>query len=163
MAKAIRKATTKKKATVRKPTKKKATTRKKATAKKPPAKRGRPPLKFDPKEIQKLAAISCTNKEIADFLGCSEDTIERNYAGALKKGRGERNQSLRRAMWKKAMGPSGNGVDGHQSSQIFLAKNILGMSDRAEIEIHGNASEVSQEKLNEQFATAFQKMIKKPG
>jgi hypothetical protein len=37
-----------------------------------------PPFKFvDPSDVEKLASIGCTLKEIASFCGCSHDVIKR--------------------------------------------------------------------------------------
>jgi len=37
-------------------------------------------------EVLKLASYGCTNKEIADFHGCSADLIEKSYSEFLIKG-----------------------------------------------------------------------------
>lgn len=75
-----------------------------------------------PEEVYKLAAIGCKNIEIADWFGVTEDAISRNFAAELEKGRAAVKISLRRAMLDNACKHM-NGV-----VQIFLAKNILGMS-----------------------------------
>lgn len=75
-----------------------------------------------PEEVYKLAAMGCKNIEIADWFGVSEDAISRNFAAELQKGRAAVKISLRRAMLDNAC-KNMNGV-----VQIFLAKNMLGMS-----------------------------------
>ena len=47
------------------------------------------PKKHDipPNKVQELAEFGCTNTEIAQFYGCSESTIRRNYDEYLIKGR----------------------------------------------------------------------------
>ncbi len=75
-----------------------------------------------PDEVYKLAALGCKNIEIAEWFGVTEDAISRNFAAELQKGRAAVKISLRRAMLDNAC-KNMNGV-----VQIFLAKNILGMS-----------------------------------
>lgn len=76
-----------------------------------------------PEEVYKLAALGCKNVEIADWFGVSEDAISRNFAAELEKGRVAVKISLRRAMLDNAC------KNMSASVQIFLAKNLLGMSD----------------------------------
>jgi len=76
-----------------------------------------------PDEVYKLAALGCKNIEIADWFGVSEDAISRNFAAELIKGRSAVKISLRRAMLNNACQNMSAAV------QIFLAKNMLGMSD----------------------------------
>ena len=76
-----------------------------------------------PDEVYKLAALGCKNIEIADWFGVSEDAISRNFAAELEKGRAAVKISLRRAMLNNACKNMNAAV------QIFLSKNILGMSD----------------------------------
>jgi transposase len=66
----------------------------------------RPKLAIDGEKVRKLAAIGCTNKEIADFFGCSADTIQRRFAAFLDKGRATGKMRLRKAQWAAAL--SGN-------------------------------------------------------
>jgi len=51
-----------------------------------------------------------------------EDTLRYNFAEIMAKGRQEMKTALRNAMFK-------NALNGNAALQIFLAKNILGMSD----------------------------------
>ena len=76
-------------------------------------------------EVQKLASYGCTNKEIADFYGCSADLIEKSYSEFLVKGRAEQKIRLRQLQWKSAQ-------NGNVTMQIFLGKNMLGQKDRFE-------------------------------
>lgn len=76
-----------------------------------------------PDQVYELAALGCTDNEISGFFQIKPDTLRRNFAAELAKGREYVKIRLRRAMFKNAcdnMAPS---------VQIFLAKNILGMSD----------------------------------
>ena len=87
---------------------------------------GRPRLQIDSETVEKLAQIGCKTKEIADYFGCSEDTISRNYAAELIKGRSEVRMSLRR--WQLESAKKGNVV-----MQIWLGKQMLGQQDKTEI------------------------------
>ena len=75
-----------------------------------------------PEEVEKLAAIGCTDREIAAFFSIKEDTLRRNFAEYITKGREYQKTRLRMNMFKAA--------DNLQPAiLIFLAKNLLGMSD----------------------------------
>lgn len=76
-----------------------------------------------PDEVQKLAALGCSNRDIANFFGIAEDNIQRHFADFITKGREELKITLRRAMLNNAV------KNNNAAVQIFLAKNILGMSD----------------------------------
>jgi len=77
---------------------------------------------LDTDQIKKLATLGCTNKEIADFFGCSADLLEKSYSEFLTKGRAEQKLRLRQLQWKSA--EKGNIV-----MQIWLGKQILGQSE----------------------------------
>ena len=76
---------------------------------------------IDTKQLQNLARLGCTNTEIGDFFGCSENTIRR-YGEYLTKGRAECKMRLRQMQWKSA-------ESGNVTMQIFLGKQVLGQSD----------------------------------
>lgn len=75
-----------------------------------------------PEEVFKLAALGCTDKEIATWFDIAYDTLRYNFADIIAKGRQEMKTQLRNAMFK-------NALNGNAALQIFLAKNMLGMSD----------------------------------
>lgn len=81
-------------------------------------------MKLDESKIESLAAMHATIAEIAAEMGCSRDTLERNYAAIMAKGRDRGKMTLRHYMWKAAK--AGNVV-----MMIWLSKNHLGMSDTA--------------------------------
>jgi len=84
---------------------------------------GRNNVVVPPEEVEDLAAIGCTDRDIANWFGVNEDTLRYNFADNLVKGRENLKISLRRAMLKNAC------VNLNAAVQIFLAKNMLGMSD----------------------------------
>ena len=84
---------------------------------------GRNNIVIPPEEVEDLAAIGCTNTDIANWYGVDDSSISYNFKHELAKGRENLKMSLRRAMLKNAC------VNLNAAVQIFLAKNMLGMSD----------------------------------
>ena len=84
---------------------------------------GRDNVIVPPEQVEDLAELGCSSKEIANFFGVSESALSRNFATELQKGREVLKQKLRRAMLENAI------VHKNAAVQIFLAKNMLGMSD----------------------------------
>lgn len=84
---------------------------------------GRNNVIVPPQEVEDLAALGCNNKEIYTWFGITEGALMRNFAEELEKGRNRLKQSLRRAMLQNAC------ANMQPAIQIFLAKNILGMTD----------------------------------
>lgn len=85
----------------------------------------RPRKKINPEQVEKLAAIHCTNEEIAAVLDCSADTLERRFAGAIKKGKAKGRASLRRVQWEAAQ-------KGNATMMVWLGKQTLGQTDKIE-------------------------------
>lgn len=87
---------------------------------------GRPKFQIDYETVEKLAHIQCTKTEIANFLGCSVDTLDRdnNFAEHYKKGLDGGKMSLRRIQFKLA--------EKNSSMAIFLGKQYLGQKDIVE-------------------------------
>jgi DNA-binding Lrp family transcriptional regulator len=75
--------------------------------------------------VFRLACIQCSDQEIAEVVGVSVDTLRRRFSKILEQGKQEGRQSLRRAMYEKAM-------NGDSRLQIFLSKQYLGMRDTPE-------------------------------
>ena len=84
--------------------------------------RPRPRKPVDKELIYKLAAIHCTNKEIASVVGIHIDSLQRHYSDILIAGRESGKGKLRRRMWEEAM-------KGNVTMLIWLSKNYLGMTD----------------------------------
>ena len=61
---------------------------------------GRPKIEIDEELLLKLATIHCTMKEMVDILGVSEDTLKRNFAGIIDKGKQREKQDLDANKWK---------------------------------------------------------------
>jgi len=82
---------------------------------------------IDLEQVEKLAAIQCTEAEIASIIGVSERIIERrkqqpDFAEAMARGKARGRVSLRRSLWALAQ-------KGNPAGNIFLAKNLLGYKD----------------------------------
>jgi len=75
--------------------------------------------------VYKLACIQCTPEEIAEVVGCSPAALKKRFKALLEKGKETGKQSLRRAMWEKA-------INGDTRVQIFLSKQYLGMKETPE-------------------------------
>lgn len=75
-----------------------------------------------PEHVYDLTALGLSSREIAQFYGVTDDSIRRNFAAEIAKGAVEQKIKLRRAMFKNATDHMNAAV------QIFLAKNILGMT-----------------------------------
>lgn len=88
----------------------------------------RPKIKLDYELIEKLAGIMCTQEEIASFIGCSVDTLQRDetFCGIYKKGLNNGKMSLRRKQWKLA--------DKNPTMAIWLGKQYLKQRDTFEVE-----------------------------
>lgn len=84
---------------------------------------GRDKKVIDPQDVEKLAALGCTDRDIANWFGIDENTLRYNFSDNLIKGREELKISLRRSMLRTAH-------SGNAAVLIFLAKNILGMTDQ---------------------------------
>ena len=84
---------------------------------------GRNGVIVDPEQVRKLAALGCKNTEIANFFGVHDEALARIFEPELILGREELKIALRRAMLENAVSKM------NPALQIFLAKNILGMSD----------------------------------
>jgi len=98
------------------------------TVKKEKSKGGRPRIELDETILANLASLQCTNQEIAFVMGVSVDTLARHYKDVIAVGSAQGKIKLRRAMFRNAC-EKDNAV-----TQIFLAKNLLGMSSEPQTE-----------------------------
>lgn len=87
-------------------------------------KRGRPKKEIDLATVEKLAAMQCTQEEIAQFFDVSVRTLQRNpdFCHAFKKGIDTGKMSLRRLQWKAA-------EKGNTTALIWLGKQYLGQTE----------------------------------
>jgi len=138
--------TSKGKTASKKVAKKKAAPRKVTATTKTPAKRGRPRKEFDLEQVAGMAAIGCSDDEIAGVLSISEGLLRTRGREALNRGRAGMRVSLRRLQLKAA-------ADGNSSMLIWLGKMYLGQRDpRYEIKIDQRTEIVdAREEASEQF------------
>ena len=88
---------------------------------------GRPKkYNLDTKQVEQLASFGCTDTEIASFFDMSRTTLERNYEHYITKGRESGKIRLRQYQWAAAK-------KGNVAMLIWLGKQILGQSDKQEI------------------------------
>ena len=108
---------------------------------------GRPKFIIDYGKVEAMASVMATQEEIANFLGCSRDTLMRDeqFCNIYKKGLDTGKMSLRRKQFKLA--------DKNASMAIFLGKNYLGQKDNVEI--------TDNREINEQIQN-IAKLINKP-
>ena len=90
---------------------------------------------IDTEQVEKLSGMGCTNIEIASFFGCDESLIRKSYSEFLIKGRDKGKIRLRQWQMKAA-------ERGNISMLIWLGKQMLGQTDKAEIEWEHNIEEV---------------------
>ena len=94
--------------------------------------RFRPPrLTADDKEqMGKMASYGMSHEAIADVLGCSAKTLERNFVGVLKKALGQTCRNLRAAQLRLALiWPAQKGTP---TMLIWLGKQLLGQKDQVD-------------------------------
>lgn len=98
------------------------------------AKRGPKFKKLDEVELEKLALMQCTTAEIASWFKVSPDTIERNYAAIIKRGREIGAMSMKRRLFQKVQ-------DGDLGAIVWFGKNFCNMSDKVEQKIQQRVTE----------------------
>lgn len=89
--------------------------------------RPRKTFKLSGEQITDLAAIGCTDEEIAQLADVSEFTLRRYFQPELKKGRANLRERLRRKQLKMALD------DENVTMAIWLGKQYLGQRDRQEV------------------------------
>ena len=91
---------------------------------------------IDTDVLFKLAKYNLTNIEIADIYGCDESLLVKNYSEFLTKGRAELKKRLRQAQYEVAVD------DRNVTMLIWLGKQILGQTEKAELQMNRSIEEV---------------------
>lgn len=92
---------------------------------------GRKKLSLCEDDVYHLASFGCTYEEIAAIVGCSKDTLTRNYTDIITAGHEDMKMSLRRERLRIAMDSNHK----QQASMLmFLSKVILGDKEYAVID-----------------------------
>ena len=86
----------------------------------------RPLADIDGSKVEAMAAIGCTEVEIATVLGCHATTLCNRFSKEYHKGRENLKMRLRKKQTEVALG-------GNIVMLIFLGKQYLGQSDKQEI------------------------------
>ncbi len=88
----------------------------------------RPKIQIDYNLCENLAKIQCTQEEIAQMIGVSTRTLQRDdeFCRIYKKGMDQGKMSIRRQQFKSA-------ENGNVTMQIWLGKQYLNQRDRNEI------------------------------
>ena len=81
---------------------------------------------IDTKQVVKLASYGCTIREVANFIGSSEDLIKKSYSQFITKGKDEGKIRLRKLQWTAA-------EKGNVPMLIWLGKQVLGQTDKQEL------------------------------
>jgi AraC-like DNA-binding protein len=85
-------------------------------------KTGPKPMPIDPKVVEGMVMVGATTEEVADFIGCSRDTIERRFQSLLNKTRANSRLRLRQAQYKAALA-------GDRTMLVWLGKVMLGQKE----------------------------------
>lgn len=99
----------------------------------------RPRAKIDPDMVEKLAAIQCSQQEIATVVGCSVDTLQRRFRAQMESGKERGKVSIRRKQYEVAM-------KGDKAMLIWLGKQWLGQTDQREIRTDGLKVQIEWER-----------------
>jgi hypothetical protein len=94
---------------------------------------GRPPVEINWHEFDKLCALHCTQVEIAEWFGCTDDTIQTHvktkwgigFSEYFKKKSSIGKLSLRRKQFEMAL-------DGSVPMAIWMGKQTLGQREQPE-------------------------------
>jgi hypothetical protein len=95
-------------------------------------------IPIDAKLVEGMASVGATDKEIANFLGCSVDTLTRRCADILTKSRADLRVRLRKAQITLAL-------EGNATMLIWLGKQVLDQSDERSRENAGDPNETARQ------------------
>lgn len=85
--------------------------------------RNKIPVPFD--EVEHLASLGCTDRDIANYFGIKEDTLRRGFAENLLFGRHRLKTSLRQTQLRVAL-------DGNVPMLIWLGRNMLDQNENGQ-------------------------------
>lgn len=115
------------------------------------------PIKLDEHQLETLAGIGCTLAEMASVMKCSVDTIGRNFAEVVARGREQGKASVRRMMWEQ--GKRGNSVALKYLVHNVLHERIEEAPQMTDAQIQAAAL---MEKLNAISSDTILRLIKSP-
>ena len=97
---------------------------------------GRPYIKIDEQKVEALAAIGCSQDEIAAELGIGERTLQRRCGAILKQGVKKCHVRLRSAMFRHA-------IKGDPRLLVFLGKVYLGLKEDPQTVVNVSQTAIS--------------------
>jgi len=120
------------------------------------AKMGRPRKEIDWNEFEKLCLLQCSIQEMCEWLKVTDKTLQsrvkehygETFSLVFDKKRVGGLISLRRNMFKQS--------ERSAAVAIFLAKNLLGMKDKQEIEHSGNISRSLEEYTTDELLSIIE-------
>lgn len=92
---------------------------------------GRPLADIDVEQVKKLARIGCTQAEIAEILGCSQQTISDRFSVEYASARASLKMSVRRAQVYRGIKAKSD------TMLIHLGKVYCGQTDRLDVTSDG--------------------------
>lgn len=104
-------------------------------------------IDFNLEALESLCRLNCTHDEIAAYFNVSAKTVQRRYneepefAQAVDRGRAHGKLSLRRQQMKLV-------EDGNPTMAIWLGKQLLGQTDKQEIDQYNHGDKISIEIVN---------------
>ena len=104
-------------------------------------------IEFNTEQLQGLCRLNCTIEELAAYFNVSTSTIENrlkddmDFRLAFEKGRAEGRMSVRRSQMKLA-------DDGNATMLIWLGKQLLGQTDKQEIDQYNHNDHFKIEIVN---------------
>jgi hypothetical protein len=117
-------------------------------------KTGRKKLEINLDDFKKLASIQCTLVEIADWYGCSVETIKKRireepeYEEAWKHGMAKGRISIRRAQMRAIQDPN---CKGHATMLVWLGKIFLAQQEVQKVDL--NTDQAKQGPYQHPFVT----------
>jgi gamma-glutamylcysteine synthetase len=107
---------------------------------------GRPLLELDEEQIEELAAMFCTMKEIAAVMGCNVDTLHDRFSDVIAKGRDRGKMTLRKQQWKAAN-------NGNVVMLIWLGKQYLEQQDKTQLVLEKVPDEILIQEAQRRIAS----------
>ncbi len=104
-------------------------------------------IDFDLVELEGLCRLCCTQEELAAYFNVSTETIRRRlnddprFRQAYESGRANGKVSLRRIQM-------GLAEDGNATMAVWLGKQLLGQTDKQEIDQYNHGEKISIEIVN---------------
>lgn len=108
---------------------------------------GRPKADIDLKLVEELAAIGCTQMDIAEAIGVGLRTLQErgdDFRTAYSKGRSAQKSSLRRKLYQLAM-------QGNVKALLFACERDLGMTQKIEQQVEHSGG-IDVKAILQQFA-----------